>query len=181
MKNRRILFTLAALICLTGCATTTVPLAEDAKIIEKVPFFEQDDFQCGPVLSITIINYWHRKNNTKEQLTFDSIIGAIYNMKVKGVLTLDLELYARELGFKSLQYSGTIEELKRNIDENIPVIVLVDYGRGFFQQNHFMVVKGYARDSIILNTGGRENVVMLNESLLKIWKKTTYWMLVVRP
>lgn len=181
MKNSRILVTLAVLICLTGCATTMVPLTEDAKIIEKVPFFEQDDFQCGPAALATTINYWHRKNKTKEQLKTDTIIGAIFNMKAKGVLTLDLELYARELGFNSLQYSGTIEELQRNIDENIPVIILVDYGRGFFQQNHFMVVKGYMRDGIILNSGGRENLVMLNESLLKIWKKTSYWMLVVKP
>jgi len=181
MKNSRVLFTLAALICLTGCATTTVPLAEDAKFIEKVPFFEQDDFQCGPAALATIINYWHRKNNTKEQLSVDSIIGAIYNMKVKGVLTLDLELYARELGFKSLQYSGTIEELKGNIDANVPIIILVDYGRGFFQQNHYIIVKGYTRDGIILNSGGRENLVIRNESLLKIWKKTSFWMLVVKP
>jgi hypothetical protein len=44
-----------------------------------------------------------------------------------------------------------------------------------------MVVKGYTQDGIILNSGGRENLVILKESLLNIWKRTNYWMLVVKP
>lgn len=181
MKNIGILFTLAALICLMGCATTKGSVQKDAKIIEKVPFVEQDAFHCGPAALATVINYWHRKNNRKEDINVDSIVRAVFNERAKGVLTLDLELYAKELGFSSLQYSGSIEELKRSIDENIPVIILVDYGKAFFQQNHFMVIKGYTQNGIIINTGKKENHLIVNESLTKIWSKTGYWSLIVKP
>jgi len=172
---------LVIFLYLTSCATFPARIPAGARIIERVPYFEQEDFQCGPAALATVINYWYIKNNSNKRLSIDAIITEVFSPRVKGVLSLDLELYARKLGYNALQYSGAIEEIKRNIDENAPVIILVDYGGPFFQQNHFMVAKGYTRDAIIFNSGRRENNLILNESLIKIWKKTGFWILVIKP
>jgi len=183
MKSSSIPFVLMLVIFpyLTSCAAFPARIPAGERIIERVPYFEQEDFQCGPASLATVINYWYIKNNSNERLSIDAIITEVFSTRVKGVLSLDLELYARKLGFNSLQYSGAIEEIKRNIDENAPVIILVDYGVSFFQQNHFMVAKGYTWDGIIFNSGRRENHLILNESLIKIWKKTGFWILVIKP
>jgi hypothetical protein len=44
-----------------------------------------------------------------------------------------------------------------------------------------MVVTGYAANGILVNSGRAENEFIEEEDLLSIWKKTGYWMLVVRP
>ena len=180
MKNCLFLCLLVVLLCLTGCATTG-RITADARIIEGVPYFEQEDFQCGPAALVTVINYWHRKNRCNERLSVDAVAKEIFSNRAKGVLSLDLELYARKLGFTSLQFSGTIEKIKEYLDENSPVIILVDNGRAFYQQNHFMVAKGYTQDGIIFNSGREENHLILKESLITIWKKTDFWALAIKP
>jgi len=50
---------------------------------------------------------------------------------------VDMGLYAEKKGLKAIQYAGSLEDLKRNIDSNYPLIVLVDYGFWVYQKNHF--------------------------------------------
>ncbi len=71
--------------------------------------------------------------------------------------------------------------LKSSIDRGVPPLLLVDYGFSLYQRNHFMVVKGYSDSALLVNSGGRENELVANEDLLKVWKKTGYWMLLVKP
>lgn len=105
----------------------------------------------------------------------------MYSPAAKGTLTIDLELYAGRLGFSTRQFPGSIDDLKEAVDEGIPPIILVDYGRFGYQLNHFMVVTGYTETGIILNTGReRDKIVFLGE-LLRIWKKTGFWTLVIKP
>jgi predicted double-glycine peptidase len=182
MKKRSALLMVAVLCCQVACVTTKGLLPADARMIVQVPYFEQEDFQCGPAALATVINYWHIKDEKSDKrITVDSIIAEIYSPSAKGVLGLDLEFYARKLGFNVVQYSGTLEEIKRSIDAKSPIIILVDYGATFLQQNHFMVAKGYTHDSIVFNSGRRENQLISNEALMRIWKKTGFWALTVKP
>ena len=176
-----LLFCLCALLSLNGCATAqgTAPQGRVARI--EVPFFPQEDFQCGPAALATVLNYWYGKAGTAKGLTPEEIVADIYSPSARGVLGIDLELYARKEGFLTQQVAGTVDALKSSIDKGIPAVVLVDYGFSVYQRNHFMVVKGYTDSALLVNSGRRENELIANGDLLKVWKKTGYWMLLVKP
>jgi predicted double-glycine peptidase len=163
-----------------GCAATQKVSGERLTVIE-VPFFPQEIFQCGPASLATVINYWYGKTGAAKSLTPEAIGGEIYSPSARGVLGIDLELYARKQGFQARQIAGTIDELKNSLDRGVPPIVLVDYGFSLYQRNHFMVVKGYSDSALLVNSGRKESERIANEDLLKVWEKTGYWMLLVMP
>jgi len=111
----------------------------------------------------------------------EEIIKEIYSPTARGTLTIDLELYARRLGFSVQQYSGNIDDLRAAVDKGVPPVILVDYGFSIYQVNHFMVVTGYTEKGIILNTGKERNKIIFNEDLSEIWGKTGFWTLVIEP
>ena len=156
------------------------PLPDNARFID-VPFFKQDDYQCGPSALATVINYWYGKTRSNKYVPHEEIIKEIYSPTARGTLTIDLELYAKRLGFSVQQYSGNIDDLRAAVDKGVPPVILVDYGFSIYQVNHFMVVTGYTEKGIILNTGRERNKIILNEELSGIWRKTGFWTLVIEP
>jgi hypothetical protein len=174
------LFPLCMLLLFNGCATTEKHSQDRLTAIE-LPFFPQEAFQCGPAALATVINYWYGKAGAAKTLTPETIGAEIYSPSARGVLGIDLELYARKSGFQAEQAAGTIDRLKSSIDQGVPPLLLVDYGFSLYQRNHFMVVKGYSDSALLVNSGRRENELVANEDLLKVWKKTGYWMLLVKP
>lgn len=181
-RKRSVLTAVAVLICLAACVgTTRIAATGNVFQIENVPFIAQEDLQCGPAALATVINYWHRKGQGGRRVTVESVAAAIYSPSARGVLGFDLELYAQKLGFVALEPPRTIEAIRERIDGGLPVIVLVDYGQSLFQQNHFMVAKGYTEGGILFNSGRRENLVLSVGEFEKIWRRSGYWSLVIRP
>jgi len=181
-------------ICLLGAlslfvsvsCTTTAPvgsrhLSEGTALLSDVPFYRQNDFQCGPAALATVINYWYARSGSTNSVTPESIGKEIYSPTARGVLGLDLELYAKRHSFSTGQYSGSLQDLRRLIDEKVPPIILADFGIGILQVNHFIVITGYGPDGVLANTGSAENELISTRRLESIWKKTGYWTLVVRP
>jgi len=167
---------LLILLWVTSCLA--IPSLEESKpsrLIENVPFFPQEAFQCGPTSLAGVLNYW-RINVSPEE-----IAGGIYSPSAGGTLTLDLILYAERKGLKTIQYKGSIDDIKNKIDAGYPVIVLVDLGLWVYQQNHFMVIVGYFESGIIANSGkDRFKSIDLNH-FNKIWEKTNFWTLLITP
>ena len=146
-----------------------------ARMIEGIPFFPQEIYQCGPASVAGVLNYWGAEASP------EAIAGEIYSKSAKGTLTMDMVIYARKKGLEAVQYEGSITDLKENIDLGYPLIVLVDYGFWVYQQNHFMVVVGYNRDGIIVNSGRDRHKVIPANDLLKPWNKTDRWTLLIKP
>ena len=146
-----------------------------SRVIEGMPFFPQEDNQCGPASLATVLNYFG------VQVSPDEIAREIYSKSARGTLTLDMVLYATGKGLSASQYRGNIYDLKSNIDAGYPVIVMVDLGFLLFQKNHFMVVKGYNEDGLIVNSGTIEGKLIPERDFIRVWKKTAFWTLLVRP
>ena len=170
-----------ALLSAPVCCATYVPAHPDAVTIEGMPFFSQEAYQCGPTALATVMDYWYGKAGTDKRTDPEQIAAAIYSPSAGGVLGLDLEQYARKQGFDTEQYSGSLDDLRRRVDRGVPPIIFVDYGVLSYQVNHFMVVTGYAKGHIIVNSGHRQNQPVSNGELEKIWKKNGYWTLVLKP
>jgi hypothetical protein len=126
-------------------------------------------------------NYWHTRTGAASVTTPDEIVAEIFSTSARGVLGIDLQLYAKKRSFQTQTLRGSLGEIRKEIDKGVPPIILVDYGFSFYQRNHFMVVTGYAENGVLANTGRVENEFIEKEDLLRIWKKTGYWMLVVKP
>ncbi|MEW6374777.1 MAG: C39 family peptidase [Thermodesulfobacteriota bacterium] len=161
---------------LLSCAG--IPSIKESKslhLIENVPFFPQETYQCGPASLAGVLNYWGISVSPED------VAAEIYSKSAKGTLNLDMILYAEKKGLKADYYKGTLEELKGKIDSGYPVIVLVDYGFWIYQQNHFMVVVGYDENGVIANSGRDRLKPISLKDFMKSWKRTQFWTLLITP
>ncbi len=181
MRRKLKLVLLITVFALCVSCATTGQVSPDAVMIDGVPFFSQEAYQCGPTALAIVMDYWYAKTQSGKRVTPEQIAADIYSPSARGVLGIDLELYAGKHGFKTHQYSGSIADLRKNVDLGIPAIIFVDYGFSIYEVNHFMVVTGYTGDSVIVNSGKRENRSIADGELEKIWKKNRYWTLVLKP
>jgi predicted double-glycine peptidase len=157
------------------CSCSTVQENSQSHVIEDVPFYAQTSYQCGPASLAGVLNYWGIK------VTPDEIAEEIYSTSARGTLDIDMVLYAQKRGLLVIQYEGTIEDLRKNIDSRHPLIVLVDYGFSFMRENHFIVVIGYNDHGVIVNSGKKKCKFVLEEDFLKSWEKTKFWTLLIEP
>lgn len=149
--------------------------AHSARLIPGVPFFAQEDYQCGPSSLAGIINFWGVK------VTLQEIVDKIYSKSAQGTLDVDMIRFSEKYGLASHKYKGGIDDLKNKIDKGYPLIILVDFGVSSYQRTHYMVVVGYTKDSVIVNSG-KENLKPLSFSeLIGLWKRTQFWTLLITP
>jgi ABC-type bacteriocin/lantibiotic exporter with double-glycine peptidase domain len=151
-----------------------MPESTDQHIIENMPFYAQETYQCGPASLAGVLNYWRVPAKP------DDIAKDIFSENARGTLSIDMVIYAQKKGLFALQYKGSLDDLKENIDAGYPIIVLVDYGISFYQANHFMVIVGYNGNGVIANSGRDKNVFIPNEDFMKAWKKADYWTLLIK-
>lgn len=143
-------------------------------IINDVPFYPQRDYQCGPSSLAGVLNYYGLNVSPEE------IASEIYSSSARGTLDLDLLFYAQKKGLSAKKYRGSIDDLKEKIKDGYPVIVLVDYGYGPLQANHFMVILGFNKAGIFANSGKEEKKFIPYGDFLKIWERTGYWTLLIK-
>jgi predicted double-glycine peptidase len=151
-----------------------MPESADQHIIENVPFYPQETYQCGPASLAGVLNYWGIPAKP------DDIAKDIFSENARGTLSIDMVMYAQKKGLFAFQYKGSPEDLKKNIDAGYPLIVLVDYGISFYQANHFMVVVGYSGNGVRVNSGKDNNIFIPNKDFLKVWKRADYWTLLIK-
>jgi ABC-type bacteriocin/lantibiotic exporter with double-glycine peptidase domain len=176
MKVNLLSFLFFIIFLLSSCTTIEeIPEANHTHIIESVPFYPQDTYQCGPASLAGVLNYWG------VLITADDIAKEILSESAKGTLTIDIVLYAQMKGFNATQYKGDMDDLKKNIDANYPIIVLVDYGFSLYQANHFMVAVGYNKHGVIVNSGRNKNKFISEKDFMKAWEKTKFWTLLIKP
>ena len=157
--------------------TETLYLKESKplRIINNVPFYPQEDFQCGPASLAGVLNFWDI-HVTPEEIATD-----IYSPSARGTLNLDMILYPEKKGMKATHYKGSIDDIRNKIDLGYPVIVLVDLGLLIYQQNHFMVVVGYDENGIVANSGKDRFKPIPLKNFIKTWEKTNFWTLWIKP
>jgi len=182
MRTAKVLiFLIYFLVMFPACSSVKMnispPFKPDSEtvLIQKVPFFPQKDYQCGPDALAGVLNFW------KVEETPSDIAKDIFSPSAQGTLTIDMIFYAQKKGLDALQYSGDIEDLKLKISLGYPLIVLVDYGFWVYRADHFMVVLGYNDDGVIANSGKSEKIFIKTDAFLNLWKKTNFWTLWIKP
>ena len=158
-----------------SCTTGTVAIHDDAVLIDGVPFFTQEAYQCGPASLAGVLNYWGLK------ITPGEIAAEIYSPNAKGTLDVDMVLFPERKGFRASQYRGSLEDLKKNIDSSRPLLVMVDDGFWVYEKTHFMVVVGYDAEGLIVNSGMEQHQFIPQNRFLRSWERTKFWTLQITP
>ncbi|BFR47909.1 C39 family peptidase [Nitratidesulfovibrio sp. HK-II] len=173
----------AVALAVTGCVRGPGTLAPDPtrpaaeRIIPDVPFFAQEQYQCGPASLAGVLRHLGLDGS---QATPEGIAETIFRPGMHGTLSLDLALYPRTLGLASRWYDGSVADLMAAVDSGQPRIVMVDHGYGLVSSYHFMVVVGYAPDAVIVNSDRTPLQRLPWASFLRTWDRTDRWTLEVR-
>lgn len=181
---------LLALLMLSGCASTLAPLVPQTYALrtgwpegvprqaelQRVPFFPQLDYQCGPAALATALQA-SGATATPEQLVKD-----VWLPSRKGSLQVEMLAAPRKHGRVSYRLANSYSDLLREVAAGNPVIVLQDMGP-VTTLWHYAVVVGYdyGSGSIFLRSGDNPRLVMSFTAFERSWLQSGYWAMVVLP
>ena len=150
-------------------------LPEQVELTE-VPFFPQQEYQCGPAALATVLNAGGA-NTTPEAL-----VSQVYIPERKGSLQVEMLAAARRNGMVSYTLAPRFENVLREIAAGNPVVVLQNLG--FFGAGwHYAVAIGYdyRLGTLVLRSGTQERDVMPFAANEAVWMRSGYWAMVALP
>lgn len=146
--------------------------------LHKVPFFPQQDYQCGPAALATVLNY--------RQLPVlpDDLVDKVYVPERQGSFQVEMVAATRQYGLLPYPIAPKMTDLFAEIDAGNPVLVLQNLAFDFYPQWHFAVVVGYdlPNSEVILRSATHKRWVTSLRNFEQTWRKSNYWGLVItRP
>lgn len=176
------LFFFLLLTFMGGCALlpgTGLPVAESAPAkarIAGVPFFPQEDLQCGPAALAMVLN-WSGMAVQPAELSPE-----VFTPGLKGSLQSALLGAARRHGRVAYPLARS-EALLAEVAAGHPVIVLVNLGFFWYPKWHYAVVIGYDQElgEVILHSGRNAEEHLGSRVFMNIWQRSDCWGLLVLP
>src|SRR3989304_9173070 len=181
------LFWTVIMVSLTGCSVSHYysERSPDAGYpvsfyIEGVPFFPQEEFQCGPSVLASVLNF--RGN----RIVPDEIARALYLPKIQGTLKMDMVSFLRRYTGKGervvLETQGDLEGVKKAIAGGSPGVAFVDLGVWSIRKGHYMLIIGYddERGGIIAYSGIERDKFISYHRFLKMWERGGYWTVLIK-
>ncbi len=141
--------------------------------LEQVPFFPQDEFQCGPAALATVLNY------TGVQITPDELAKNVYLPSRQGSLQVEMLAAPRRHGRISYQLRPQYEDVLREVAAGNPVIVLQDVNP-MITQWHYAVLNGfdYPSGTLYLRSGEKRRLEMPFTAFEREWMASNRWAMV---
>lgn len=177
---------LAAVLLLGGCAQLVpqtlalrtgwpagVPQAVD---LPGVPFFPQDEYQCGPAALATLLAH------AGVPITPEALVPQVYVPARHGSLQVEMLAAARRHARVSYVLAPRYADLLREVAAGQPVLVLQDVG-ALTTEWHYAVVNGfdYASGTVYLRSGTQERQAMSFTAFERSWIQSGYWAMVAVP
>ncbi|AMO21891.1 PA2778 family cysteine peptidase [Ramlibacter solisilvae] len=180
---KRVLASIA--LALSGCATVPAPdygrglPASQAERVElsAVPFFPQEDYQCGPAALATVLQSAGIARTPAE------LTSQVYLPQRQGSLQVELLGASRRSGAVPYVLRGQPGDLLREVAAGHPVVVLQDVGGPLRTQWHYAVVVGFdlAGKTLLLRSGTFQRLVMSVDEFDRSWAKAERWAFVALP
>lgn len=187
LENARLAAGVFFLAALNGCAVFVpqtmalrdAPPAGIAQRVElsQVPFFPQDEYQCGPAALATVLVH------QKVAVTPDELVSQVYVPERKGSLQVEMLAAARRRGMVAWVLAPRMEDMLREIAAGNPVLLLQDIGIWPFENWHYAVAIGYdlVEGEVFLRSGEVKRRVLPIAVHEYAWKKGGYWSMVALP
>jgi len=172
------------LVLLAGCATpqTRQLLASAATFppsveLTKVPFFPQEEYQCGPAALATVLNH------AGLSVTPIELVPQVYLPKRHGSLQFELLAATRRHGRVPYPMRPQLSELISEVAAGNPVLVLQNLGLDTFPVWHYAVVVGFdlERAEVVLRSGVEPRQLTSLQTFERTWARGNYWAVVTTP
>lgn len=177
-------FLLAALCGCAGLVPQTMALRDawpegvpGRAEIADVPFFPQDDYQCGPSALATALV------NSGVKVTPEELNSKVYIPERHGSLQAEMLAAPRAYDRVSYRLEPRFDALIREVAAGNPVIILQNTSPAVFDNWHYAVVVGYdyPAGELYMRSGKNEREAMPFTILEYTWKKSGYWAMVTMP
>jgi tetratricopeptide (TPR) repeat protein len=145
--------------------------------IEKVPFFAQQEFYCGPTTLSEVFHFY------SHPISPDQLAPDLFIPQREGSLQIEMVTAARKHGFLAYSEQSNLAQLIKLLDQNVPIIVLQNLSVLWMPQWHYAVVIGYDLENqqFILHTGETKDHTMPFYLFERVWQRANYWMLAPLP
>ncbi|MDO8313294.1 MAG: PA2778 family cysteine peptidase [Sideroxyarcus sp.] len=151
-------------------------LPRHAKLAE-VPFFAQEDYQCGPAALAMSLDAAGIKT------TPEALVPEVYLPGRQGSLQVEMLAASRRHGVIAYQLAPDLRDLVAEVAAGTPVIVLQNLALSWYPVWHYAVVIGYNLDraEIILRSGRERLQVLPMTTFEHTWRRGGYWAMVALP
>jgi tetratricopeptide (TPR) repeat protein len=143
--------------------------------LTQVPFFPQEEFQCGPAALATLLQH------SAVEVTPEQLAPQVYLPQRRGSLQAELLAAARRHGRVPHVLAPQLEALVTEVAAGHPVLVLQNLGLAIAPTWHYAVVVGFdlARESIVLRSGSKARHVLPLDTFEYTWRRADYWGVVI--
>ena len=168
-----------AVFGLSGCISLppeAVALSGEPPVeLDDVPFFPQQDYQCGPAALATVLT-------ARERATLpEDLVHEVYVPGLKGSLQPEMLAAARRRGVLPYVLDQSLEALAGELAGGRPVLVLQNLHWLGPAAWHYAVVVGLdpAREEVILRSGTQRRRVEPLWRFLRTWDAADRWAVVI--
>jgi tetratricopeptide (TPR) repeat protein len=179
-------YVLVALL-LSSCASTPMsekvlsqppPYLQSSVELTDVPFFAQEEFQCGPAALATLLAY------TDINTTPEVLAPKVFLPRRKGTLQIELLTATRRYGRLPYRLEPSLEKLLAQVKAGKPVLVLQNLGVNWIPRWHYAVVVGYDlhQQKLLLRSGTIKRYQLDMTLFERTWQRSDHWAFVaLRP
>jgi tetratricopeptide (TPR) repeat protein len=143
--------------------------------LETVPFFAQEEYQCGPAALAMALNA------AGVAVTPDALIDQVYLPERKGSLQVEMLASARRHGRLAYELAPELKDVLAEVAAGNAVIVLQNQGLwSFYPYWHYAVVIGYdlEKNQVLLHSGTRARRPMPLGLFEFLWLDGQRWAMV---
>lgn len=176
------LLLLSALIS-SGCASPDARLAEtkvfsgqDAPVeLAGVPFFPQEEFQCGPAALATVLGA------AGYPVTSEALVPEVYTPALQGSLQPELLGAVRRRGLLPYVLPPTLDALTAELVAGRPVLVMQNLGLAARPAWHYAVVIGAdpGAEQLLLRSGTDPRLAERTGRFMRTWNRADRWAVVI--
>lgn len=146
--------------------------------LEKVPFFAQEEYQCGPAALAMALNA------AGVAVTPEALVDQVYLPERKGSLQVEMLASARRHGLLAYELAPELKDVLAEVAAGHAVVVLQNLGLwSFYPYWHYAVVIGYDLESkqILLHSGTRARRAMPLALFEFLWIDGQRWSMIALP
>ena len=173
------------LLGLAGCATpqlqalleTGSPALPQKTELEAVPFYAQDEYQCGPAALAMLLEAGGKT------ITPDALRPQVYLPDRQGSLQVEMLAAARRNGFVAVELSPKLSDLLQEIAGGNPPVVLQNLALDWVPAWHYAVAVGYDLQArtIVLRSGTERRLELPLSTFERTWQRSGYWAMLALP